>query len=116
MLYTVAAALVCALAAAAPVRIFILMGQSNMLGMGHVLGNSTNGTLEFAVHNESKCAFSILTSHYTHTHTHTHTTYKILKGRPQAHPYPCPPPHPTPHTKHHRPVPVGRCGGVLGRQ
>ena len=30
-----------------------------MLGMGHVLGNNTNGTLEFAVHNESKCAFAV---------------------------------------------------------
>jgi hypothetical protein len=43
--------------AAAPVQVYILMGQSNMLGMGKVIGNSTNGTLEFAVHNESKCAF-----------------------------------------------------------
>jgi len=25
-----------------------------MLGMGKVVGNSTNGTLEFAVHNETK--------------------------------------------------------------
>ena len=43
-----------AAAAASPVRTFILMGQSNMLGMGNVKGNTTNGTLEFAVHNESK--------------------------------------------------------------
>ena len=74
-------------AAAGPVQVFILMGQSNvrlpphdcaddfgwpapltappslppvrnnnvqMLGMGKVVGNSTNGTLEFAVHNETK--------------------------------------------------------------
>jgi hypothetical protein len=39
---------------AATVQVFILMGQSNMLGMGKVVGNTTNGTLEFAVHNESK--------------------------------------------------------------
>jgi hypothetical protein len=39
---------------AAAVQVFILMGQSNMLGMGKVNGNTTNGTLEFAVHNESK--------------------------------------------------------------
>jgi hypothetical protein len=53
-----AAALLCsaAPAAAAPVQVFVMMGQSNMLGMGKVSGN-TNGTLEFAVHNESKCAF-----------------------------------------------------------
>ena len=59
MFYAIAAALVCgnALVAAAPVQVFILMGQSNMLGMGKVIGNTTNGTLEFAVHNESKCAF-----------------------------------------------------------
>jgi hypothetical protein len=50
-----AAALLAAAATAAPVQVFILMGQSNMLGMGHVVGNTTNGTLEFAVHNESKC-------------------------------------------------------------
>lgn len=54
----VAAILFCGTAAAAgPVQVFILMGQSNMLGMGHVVGNTTNGTLEFAVHNESKCKF-----------------------------------------------------------
>ena len=52
----IAAALLCGSAASAPVQVFILMGQSNMLGMGHVVGNNTNGTLEFAVHNESKCA------------------------------------------------------------
>ena len=57
MLYAIAAALFCFNAVtAAPVQVFILMGQSNMLGMGHVLGN-TNGTLEFAVFNESKCKF-----------------------------------------------------------
>ena len=39
---------------ASAVQVFILMGQSNMLGMGKVVGNTTNGTLEFAVHNESK--------------------------------------------------------------
>ena len=60
MLYAIAAAaLFCGNAVtAAPVQVFILMGQSNMLGMGRVVGNTTNGTLEFAVHNESKCTFS----------------------------------------------------------
>ena len=56
MIYSLAAALLCGAAAAAPVQVFIMMGQSNMLGMGRVIGNTTNGTLEFAVHNESKCA------------------------------------------------------------
>lgn len=37
-----------------PVQVYILLGQSNMLGMGKVVGNTTNGTLEFAVHNEGK--------------------------------------------------------------
>ncbi len=36
-----------------PVQVFILMGQSNMLGMGKIAGD-VNGTLQFAVHNESK--------------------------------------------------------------
>lgn len=35
------------------VQVFILMGQSNMLGEGKIAGN-TNGTLEFAVHTEHK--------------------------------------------------------------
>ena len=43
--------------AASPVRVFILMGQSNMLGMGNVIGNTTNGTLEFAVHTEGKYGY-----------------------------------------------------------
>lgn len=61
MLFAIAAAfLVCTIAfvSAAPVQVYIMMGQSNMLGMGKVIGNNTNGTLEFAVHNESKCSFS----------------------------------------------------------
>ena len=32
-----------------PVKVYILMGQSNMLGLGHVNGNK-DGTLEYAVH------------------------------------------------------------------
>lgn len=36
-----------------PVQVFILMGQSNMLGMGKIAGD-TNGTLEFAVKTEHK--------------------------------------------------------------
>jgi hypothetical protein len=86
MLYaTTAAFLVCTIAfvSAAPVQVFILMGQSNMLGMGRVIGNNTNGTLEFAVHNESKCSYlprvwvgvramprPPLTP-FSHTHAHT---------------------------------------------
>jgi hypothetical protein len=31
------------------VQIYILMGQSNMLGMGHVHGRDKDGTLEYAV-------------------------------------------------------------------
>jgi hypothetical protein len=50
----VAAALLLGGGDAAPVAVYILLGQSNMLGMGNVIGNTTNGTLEFAVHNESK--------------------------------------------------------------
>ena len=37
-----------ATATAKPVQVFILMGQSNMLGEGNVNGDK-NGTLEFAV-------------------------------------------------------------------
>jgi len=36
-------------AAAAPVKVFIMMGQSNMLGEGNVSPVTKNGTLEFAV-------------------------------------------------------------------
>lgn len=39
--------------AANPVQVFILMGQSNMLGEGKIAG-TTNGTLEFAVKTEGK--------------------------------------------------------------
>ena len=49
-----AAALLCGLTeAAAPVKVFLLMGQSNMLGEGKIVG-TTNGTLEFAVKTEGK--------------------------------------------------------------
>ena len=76
MLYAIAGTLLfCSHAvAAAPVQVFILLGQSNMLGMGHVVGN-TNGTLEFAVHNESKCTYS---------------------AHPTTHNLQCPPTHPNP--------------------
>jgi len=42
------------LATAEPVQVYILMGQSNMLGEGTVTGPTTNGTLEFAVQKEKK--------------------------------------------------------------
>jgi len=41
-----------------PVQVFILMGQSNMLGEGKISGN-TNGTLEFAVKTEHKYPYLI---------------------------------------------------------
>jgi len=41
-----------------PVKVFILMGQSNMLGEGKIAGD-TNGTLEFAVHTEHKYPYLI---------------------------------------------------------
>ena len=41
-----------------PVQVFILMGQSNMLGEGHIAGD-VNGTLEFAVRNESKYQYLV---------------------------------------------------------
>ena len=41
-----------------PVQVFILMGQSNMLGEGKVNGN-TNGTLEFAVKTEGKYPYLV---------------------------------------------------------
>ena len=50
-----AAALLCGLTEAAdPVKVFILMGQSNMVGEGKVAGSTKNGTLEFAVKTEGK--------------------------------------------------------------
>lgn len=42
---------------AKPVQVFILMGQSNMLGEGKIKGNTTNGTLEFAVQAEHKYTY-----------------------------------------------------------
>jgi hypothetical protein len=100
LFFTIAAALLCGNAVtAAPVQVFILMGQSNMLGMGRVVGNTTNGTLEFAVHNESKCKFLRAMRVLSHTFflptlcTHIHTHYHCL-----------------------RPVPVGRGGGHMGHQ
>jgi len=41
-----------------PVQVFILMGQSNMLGFGKVAGN-TNGTLEYAVKTKGKYPYLI---------------------------------------------------------
>lgn len=41
------------LTSAEPVQVYILLGQSNMLGEGTIEGNK-NGTLEFAVHSEGK--------------------------------------------------------------
>lgn len=41
-----------------PVKVFILMGQSNMLGEGKIHGD-TNGTLEFAVNTEHKYPYLI---------------------------------------------------------
>ena len=41
-----------------PVQVFILMGQSNMLGEGKIAG-STNGTLEFAVQTEHKYQYLV---------------------------------------------------------
>lgn len=41
------------LASAEKVQVYVLMGQSNMLGEGNVVG-TTNGTLEFAVNQEKK--------------------------------------------------------------
>ena len=38
-------------------QVYILMGQSNMLGEGKVIGNTTNGTLEFAVNTEKKYSY-----------------------------------------------------------
>ena len=40
-------------AKAGKVQVYIMMGQSNMLGEGHVAG-TTNGTLQFAVQTEHK--------------------------------------------------------------
>jgi len=50
MLTLAVTALLCA---AKPVQVYILMGQSNMLGEGKIAG-TTNGTLEFAVKTEKK--------------------------------------------------------------
>jgi len=54
MLFAIAFAALLCIVTASPVQVFILLGQSNMLGMGRIIGNTTNGTLEFAVHNENK--------------------------------------------------------------
>ena len=45
--------LCCVLCSVLLFQVFILMGQSNMLGEGKISGN-TNGTLEFAVKTEHK--------------------------------------------------------------
>lgn len=42
-----------------PVKVFILMGQSNMLGEGAVILGTTNGTLEFAVKTEHKYPYLV---------------------------------------------------------
>src|SRR4051812_36895690 len=41
-----------------PVKVFILLGQSNMLGMGHITGDK-EGTLEHAVKAEKKYPFLV---------------------------------------------------------
>lgn len=41
-----------------PVQVWILLGQSNMLGEGKIKGD-TNGTLEFAVHTEKKYPYLV---------------------------------------------------------
>ena len=40
-----------------PVQVFIMMGQSNMLGEGKIHGADKNGTLEYAVKTEHKYAY-----------------------------------------------------------
>jgi hypothetical protein len=42
-----------------PVQVFILLGQSNMVGMGHVKGSDEDGTLEHAVHKEGLYPFLV---------------------------------------------------------
>lgn len=42
-----------------PVKVFVLMGQSNMVGMGNVVGEEKQGTLEYAVKKESLYPFLI---------------------------------------------------------
>ena len=44
-----AAAALTSLVGASPVKVYIMMGQSNMLGEGRVGPATTNGTLEYAV-------------------------------------------------------------------
>ena len=46
------------LAADTPVQVYIMMGQSNMLGMGTVAG-TTDGTLQYAVQNKGKYQYLV---------------------------------------------------------
>jgi hypothetical protein len=42
-----------------PVKVFILMGQSNMLGFGKISGADKPGTLEHATKSENLCPFMV---------------------------------------------------------
>lgn len=46
-----------AVAQETPVKVFIMMGQSNMLGLGNVNGATTDGTLEYAVNTKGLYAY-----------------------------------------------------------